>query len=175
VVKRIILVRHAEAPHKVNQEDIDRALNQQGIAEAKELGVFLHKIGLPELVLCSDVKRTKQTLTFALADKVESDYIPALYQNSCEVVMKQLMVPDVIDSVLVMGHNPSTTDMVSYLDCLGKPEVLARANDYRPTAKAIVIESEADFWYEIESSKNTVEQVFIPGAKSWFCKILPKK
>jgi phosphohistidine phosphatase len=167
MVKRVILVRHADAPHKLNQDDIDRELSQQGIDEARGLGAFLHELGLPELALCSDVKRTKRTLALALGNEVDRDYIPSLYQNSCEVVMKQLIVlPDVINSVLVMGHNPSTTDMVSYLECVGEPEIMALANDYRPTAKAIVIESEADFWYEIESSKNRVEQVFIPSAKN---------
>lgn len=62
-VKRLILLRHADSEVTSKVRDHDRPLSQEGKAEAKQIAQLLSSQGwIPDLVLASNSKRTKQTL-----------------------------------------------------------------------------------------------------------------
>ena len=63
-MRDLILLRHAHAESAgIGQDDIDRPLSRQGLAEAEAAGKWLkaHNL-LPDRILCSNARRTRETL-----------------------------------------------------------------------------------------------------------------
>ena len=62
-VRRLILLRHADSEVSSNVRDYDRPISTQGMRQAASIAQKLQAMGwLPDLVLASNSKRTKQTL-----------------------------------------------------------------------------------------------------------------
>jgi phosphohistidine phosphatase len=131
------LLRHAEAEDGGRKSDFERVLTKFGRAQAKLVGEYLKDNNIiPDLILCSDAVRTKQTLE--LANEVchlhlQIRYLSELYNAHTDVLEKQLfMVDEDIKSVMLIGHNPAITmlplrfkipefiDGINDLSCTGK-------------------------------------------------------
>src|SRR3546814_3844287 len=67
-MRELILLRHAHAePPATGQSDLDRPLSAEGNAEAEAAGRWLQEQRLvPDLVLCSPSRRTRETLEAVL-------------------------------------------------------------------------------------------------------------
>ena len=67
-MRELILLRHAHAdPALPGQSDMDRPLSAEGLAEAESAGRWLRDQGLvPDCVLCSPARRTRETLEAVL-------------------------------------------------------------------------------------------------------------
>ena len=63
-MRELILLRHAHAePAAAGQDDIDRPLSRQGLAEAEAAGKWLKDHGyLPDRIIASPARRTRETL-----------------------------------------------------------------------------------------------------------------
>jgi phosphohistidine phosphatase len=120
--RTLVLLRHAKAEPFGEHPDFDRKLTKNGEADADAAGSWLADQGLrPDLVLCSPAARTRQTwhgAAVALAQAApdpaapEVHYEPSLYSGGrTEVVDLLRAVPDDIDTVLVVGHNPTISDV----------------------------------------------------------------
>jgi phosphohistidine phosphatase len=120
--RTLVLLRHAKAETPGDLLDFDRRLTAAGQASATAAGVWLAARGLhPDLVFCSPAARTRQTwhgVAVALADAdpvgraPEVGYAPALYESSRTAVVDLLRtVPDDVRTVLVVGHNPTMSDV----------------------------------------------------------------
>ena len=68
-MRELILLRHAHAePAATGQPDMDRPLSPEGLAEAEAAGRWLAEQALiPDRVLCSPSRRTRETLEAVLA------------------------------------------------------------------------------------------------------------
>ncbi|MFW8211369.1 SixA phosphatase family protein, partial [Klebsiella pneumoniae] len=68
-MRELILLRHAHAePATPGQADLDRPLSPVGLAEAEAAGKWLKENKLlPDCVLCSPARRTRETLEAVLA------------------------------------------------------------------------------------------------------------
>ncbi|SDY21841.1 phosphohistidine phosphatase [Micromonospora pattaloongensis] len=79
--RTIVLLRHAKAENPDGIADADRPLTARGHADAAAAGAWLaHSGHLPDLVICSPAKRTRQTwhgVALALAEAVTSAENPA--------------------------------------------------------------------------------------------------
>jgi phosphohistidine phosphatase SixA len=89
-VRRLILLRHADSEISSNVRDYDRPISMQGMRQAASIAQKLQQLGwLPDLVLASNSKRTKQTLDHMaqlwkeLGD-VDSHYLGSLYTVSMQ-------------------------------------------------------------------------------------------
>ena len=62
-MRELILLRHAHAESAAaGQDDRDRALSRQGLAEAEAAGRWLKDHGyLPDRVVCSPARRARET------------------------------------------------------------------------------------------------------------------
>jgi phosphohistidine phosphatase len=121
-VRTLVLLRHAKAETPGELPDFDRRLTEKGDADADAAGSWLADERLrPGLVLCSSARRTRQTwqgvsVALAQADpetpSPEVHYEQSLYDGGrTEVIDLLRAVPDSVRTVLVIGHNPTMTDV----------------------------------------------------------------
>ena len=137
-VRTLVLLRHAKAEAPGPISDFTRSLTKTGDADADAAGAWLADQGLrPDLVLCSPATRTRQTwqgVSVAMAQvhpdvaAPEVHYETTLYEGGRTDVIDLLRaVPDEVGVVLVVGHNPTVTDVSILLrpyDGLGRVEGL---------------------------------------------------
>jgi len=124
--RTLILLRHAKAETPGKLPDFERRLSEKGLADADAAGSWLADARLaPGLVLCSPANRTRETwhqvaigLAQAAPDSAapEVHYELGLYEGGrTEVIDLLRAVPDEIHTVLVVGHNPTMSDVSALL------------------------------------------------------------
>ncbi|MEU4420643.1 histidine phosphatase family protein [Actinoplanes sp. NPDC024001] len=122
--RTLILLRHAKAETPGDFDDYDRALIPRGESDAGAAGSWLADEKLhPDLVICSSAKRTRQTwqaasLTLAHDSRPapEVRYEEDLYWGGRTEVFDLLRaVPDEIRTVLIVGHNPTMSEVSALL------------------------------------------------------------
>jgi len=121
-MKRLIVVRHAKATHRPGFADIERPLTGRGRRDARAAGEWLlHQRLIPELVLCSTSRRTRQTwdhLAAALAAgrNIEVQYDPQLYLGDEDDVLDAVgATPGDVQTLMIVGHNPSMQQVAAGL------------------------------------------------------------
>lgn len=110
VTRRFIVMRHAKAEGHGRKPDFDRELTISGIEDARSVAAQFTEFGIvPDHVLCSASRRTRDTLAAVLAC-IPGDCTIALRQSLYEAEPPQLRdslrtAPG--QCVLLVGHNPS--------------------------------------------------------------------
>ena len=143
-MKRLYLLRHAKSSwDDPTLADHDRPLAPRGRRAAKVMAEHLGRKGIaPELVLCSPSRRTRQTLKRlapALGKRANVQINPALYAAPEADLLEVLHeVPDEVESVMVIGHNPGIQDLALNLARPGSES--ARVRSKFPTAALATLE-----------------------------------
>jgi phosphohistidine phosphatase len=120
--RTLVLLRHAKAETPGGNLDFERRLTEGGEVDAGAAGCWLADQRLhPDLVFCSPAVRTRQTwhgVSVALAQAREGGGTPEvryrqdLYDGGRTEVFDLLRaVPDTARTVLVVGHNPTVSDV----------------------------------------------------------------
>ena len=120
--RTLVLLRHAKAQTPDDGPDFDRRLTERGETDADAAGSWLADERIhPDLVLCSPAARTRQTwqgVSIALAQAQagggapEVRYEEGLYAGGRTEVFDLLRsVPDTIRTILVVGHNPTVSEV----------------------------------------------------------------
>lgn len=126
--RKLIFLRHAESETRANTRDHDRPLSAKGKAQATEIAKKLEARGwLPDLVLASNAKRTRETLdemssVIHALTLVDAHYYGSLYtvaaldgQTASHLTE---CLREVVDDarhhcVLVVGHNKGWEEAAS--------------------------------------------------------------
>jgi phosphohistidine phosphatase len=152
-MKRLYLLRHAKSSWKdTTLPDHERPLSGRGRRAAKSIARHLRGRGIePDLVLCSTARRARETL-----DRIESalgastvEVEGGLYAASAHALLERVRsVPDTVESVLLIGHNPSLQELA--ID-LARPSAAADelAAKYS-TAALATLELQALSWRELD-------------------------
>lgn len=120
--RTLVLLRHAKAETPGAEPDFDRRLTARGETDADAAGAWLADERIhPDLVLCSPAARTRQTwqgVSIALAQaqpglvSPEVRYEKSLYAGGRTEVFDLLRaVPDTVRTILVVGHNPTMSEV----------------------------------------------------------------
>jgi len=120
--RTLVLLRHAKAETPDDGLDFDRRLTARGETDADAAGAWLADERLrPDLVFCSPAARTRQTwhgVAVALeqahpgSGSPEVRYEKGLYFGGRTEVFDLLRaVPDSVRTVLVVGHNPTMSEI----------------------------------------------------------------
>ncbi len=124
--RTVVLLRHAKADRPVGLPDTDRPLTDRGHADAAAAGAWLVNQGyVPDLVLCSPARRTRQTwhsvaVALAGAGSPVVRYERPLYEGSPDDLLKVLQSAEPeYRTVLLIGHNPTISQLSEQLDAHG--------------------------------------------------------
>jgi phosphohistidine phosphatase len=122
----LVLLRHTKAESPDRSPDLDRPLTNRGHADAGAAGAWLAAQGhVPDLVLCSPAKRTRQTwhaIAVALAETAGSAspvvrYERLAYDGSPRDLIDLIRaLDDDVGTVLLIGHNPALSQLSALLD-----------------------------------------------------------
>ncbi|MDB5539665.1 MAG: phosphohistidine phosphatase [Devosia sp.] len=156
---RLILVRHAKSAwDDPGLADIDRPLAERGLEAAAWIGDTLARLKLvPEIILCSPARRTRETLELAMA-RLDADlrqgevvWSDELYEQRDEDYI-DVIARDGGDAgvLMLVGHNPATEETATLLAGKGDPQALARLMDRFPTGAIAVLDFDVAHWRAAE-------------------------
>jgi len=152
-VPTLVLARHAkaEAPQP-GLDDHSRALTLEGRDAAVRLAERLHAMGVnPDVALVSSANRTVQTFKrmATVWDGVDLHIEEGLYECSRERFIAVLARVRDADTVLMVGHEPTTSHVAAWLSGDGSlTQPLQRVSLGMPTAAAAVLDLDTP-WAEI--------------------------
>ncbi|GAA0564266.1 histidine phosphatase family protein [Paractinoplanes ferrugineus] len=120
--RTLVILRHAKAEAPTDDPDFDRRLTTRGETDADAAGAWLADERIrPDLVFCSSAARTRQTwqgVSIALAQAhpgqpaPEVRYEKSLYSGGRTEVFDLLRtVSDTVRTVLLVGHNPTVSEV----------------------------------------------------------------
>ena len=154
---RLIVMRHAKSDWETNAPtDHARPLNKRGRRDAPQIAAKLVELGWqPDRVLSSDSQRTTETFERMSGSFVdpgpEVAYFNSLYHAGiAEIEEVVSLVPDEVECVQVLGHNPGWQSAVYWLT--------GEAHDMT-TANAALMEIEAKNWVDAISRETQWELV----------------
>lgn len=176
----LALLRHAKSSWEDSSlSDFDRPLNARGQSAAPLMGRKLAELDIiPELILCSTSKRTRQTLESAMIAAEEINGARAsvgdkkaprivfeddLYLASSMDLFRRLRaIPSGPETVLLVGHNPGLQDLAAMLAGKGDAKSLSRLLEKYPTAGLAIIHFEASTWRDIAPGDGRLEAFITP-------------
>lgn len=117
--RRLILLRHAKSDWP-DVPDHDRPLAKRGRKDAPVVGRWLRDHGyLPEVVVCSTARRTRQTWELVAPEVDRSPSVhfePRAYAASpLTLLYLARELPDRYRAALLIGHNPGIEDLANSL------------------------------------------------------------
>jgi phosphohistidine phosphatase len=114
------LLRHAKSSWRDGDlADRDRPLNARGHRAGRLLTAHFAREAPPDLVLCSSARRTRETF-----DHIAGAYAApppvlmedGLYLGGAQAIMRRIeAVPDSVETLLVIGHNPGLHELAAAL------------------------------------------------------------
>lgn len=118
-MRELVLLRHAHAePASTGQADLDRPLSPEGLAEAEAAGRWLRDNGfVPDRVLCSPSRRTRETLEAVLGcvGYVDQRLEPSIYEATPGMLMELADAHREVGRLLLVGHNPGFEQLSALL------------------------------------------------------------
>ena len=147
-MKRLILMRHAQAESRASGGDRARRLTAAGAGAAAETARQLAENGYaPDLVLVSTAQRTRETWAVAEASfpGAEARFDADLYNADSETLLDLAEAANAA-SVMVVGHNPGIHDAAVRLLTRDPAPAAATARLLSgfPPAAAVVVRLRAD-------------------------------
>lgn len=142
-MRELILLRHAHAESaRTGQDDIDRALSAEGLAAAEAVGRWLSEHGLvPDCVLCSPSRRTRETLEAVLGvvGYVDQRVEECVYEATPGALIEIVDRNRDVGRLMLVGHNPGLERLVALMES-------GQSGDYRgmPPAGVAVLTLPAD-------------------------------
>ncbi len=171
-MKRLILLRHAKAVGQITgQEDHERTLAERGRSDAIRMGQYLREEdSVPELVLCSDARRTRETLDLVIpqlgttpAVRHMAELYLARWLSIINIIRQ---VRDMANVLMVVGHNPGLEDCARRL---ARPPGDTKARELHqllqseyPTGALALFDFDIDAWSAVERGQGELESFVRP-------------
>ncbi len=161
--KTLIIMRHAKSSWTTDDADFHRPLAGRGRRDAAAAADYLQRAGVvPDLVLCSAATRARQTWESLAAGGVDAGvvtYSDDLYHSDSDDVLAVLRtLPDTVETVMVIGHQPTLGYLVSDV-CAGDPRGQLAAG--LPTSAIAVLSFDGP-WSGLERRSAALVTVEIP-------------
>jgi phosphohistidine phosphatase len=167
-MRRLLLLRHAKSSWaEPGASDHARPLNRRGQEAAPRIGAYLgrHKL-IPDCVLCSTAKRTRETWDLVSAEMraaPQAAYVERLYDASPRTLLEVLRHADAAaKSVLVVGHNPGLQEVATELIAAGDLDDRERLREKLPTGGLVVIDFAITDWSKLHARSGRLERFVVP-------------
>ena len=161
MTKQLIIVRHGKSSNNNSDiKDIDRTLLPKGIIDTKEIAKKLKDNNIvPDIIISSPANRALHTTTiicrtlkFPYKNINVEDLI--YYSYSDEIIKLIKETDDSINSLMIVGHNPTLTDIANHF--LNNPIFDL------PTNGVVVLDFNCNEWINIKKKKLVSEAVDYP-------------
>lgn len=167
-MRRLLLLRHAKSSwSQPGASDHERPLNRRGQEAAPRIGAYLgrHKL-VPEVVLCSTAKRTRETWDLVAAGMraaPAATYVERLYDAGLRTLVDIFRQADpAAKSVLVIGHNPGLHEVATDLIAAGDLDDRERLREKLPTGGLVVIDFAITEWSKLHTRSGRLERFVVP-------------
>ena len=169
-MKRLLLLRHGKAEGQAS-DDKKRALIARGKTDSTRMGRFLREDAyIPDLVLCSDSVRTRQTLDAVspeLQAKPDVKYLAELYLAEPELILSLIRkANDKYPSLMIVGHNPGLEQCALALASVPLEKKLRKRYDVMdekfPTCALAVIDFEVEHWRDVTPGRGDLDAFVRP-------------
>jgi len=159
-MKTILLFRHADAASRRDYAtDHERPLTSRGRSDAQLMGHFLTAIDQqPDHMVTSTATRARQTLTQAREaggwpHRTQAN--DALYDaHATDVMAVARDTPDTVDTLMLVGHNPTFTDAAIRL--------IAGGNLRMTTGTIARIDLQVDTWTAVQFERGRLTWLIGP-------------
>lgn len=143
-MSRLLLLRHAKAVWaKPGMKDYDRPLDVEGHNALDRLAGAMRIAGLlPDRVVLSGSCRTRETafgLRTRLGIEVETVIDDEIYSGGAAEYLRSIRAHGDVETLMLVGHNPSMEDLALALCAKGDPDSLDRLHAGFPTAALATI------------------------------------
>lgn len=165
-MKTLIVIRHAKAvAHDEAQTDFERALAPRGHRDALVMSQRVaNEQPVPDVMLVSTARRTTETASYFTdawgigAHAVHRD--ARIYDAPLRTLLTLIAeLPNDVSSAVIVGHNPSVSDLVYYLTS-GEYGGMA-------TCTVVVVEMKsAASWDEVAAGTGRVRHSYEPESAS---------
>ncbi len=166
---KLAILRHAKSSWaEPAQADFDRPLAPRGLQAAPLMGRHMLEIGLrPDVVLCSPAARTKATAALVLAafglQQPRVVFDAMIYEATADNLFARLQgVPDSVETVLLIGHNPGLQDLVLGLAERPLPKAYADLEVKLPTAALVLLQIPVGTWSSLGLGMCRIAHVMRP-------------
>ncbi len=157
-MKTLLILRHAQAVHFGNTSDHDRPLTEKGVQDAQRMGRLFRGIR-PTQILCSTAKRALATAELVtqvsgLTTKIQA--LRHLYDSDLSEHLQILSnLGAAVDSVLIVGHNPTLEQLASAL--VNRPVTMK-------TGALAILGLSVEYWQKLgESAQADLVGLFYPA------------
>ena len=165
-MKIIFLLRHASANQfQENLEDHEKILNNEGKKQSELIAKWLKENNFSiDCVRSSTAKRAMET------SKIVFDYLKipiasekALYLcSSTEIIDLLKNLDDQMNSIAVVGHEPSISETLKLLVGDARPDLEAKIKDAYPTGGLSIINLNIEKWIELKEKEGTLDAFLEP-------------
>ncbi|MFK3733590.1 SixA phosphatase family protein [Streptomyces sp. NPDC088090] len=165
-IRRIVLLRHAKADWG-QETDHERPLAERGRKDAPVAGRRLAQSGIDfDLALCSTAARTRETWKLAvheLAERPRTVYEERIYEASPgELIALLNEVPEDVDDLLVIGHNPGIHGLADALAGEAEGDTLARMTRSGYPTSAYAVLTFTGTWKSVEHGVARLVEFWTP-------------
>jgi phosphohistidine phosphatase len=162
----LLLIRHAKAVHDP-MPDERRPLAPRGVIDARAAGEWIREHGLaPDYVVLSPSRRTVQTWGTAaesLTDVPTPVVDDRIYHEGSESLLGVLRdVPEDADTVVMVGHNPSTHGLALALDAGGGNKQARAELESRFPTSGIAVFTVSGRWAELDEGGAVLRDFAVP-------------
>jgi phosphohistidine phosphatase len=164
--RRLILLRHAKSDWPAGVDDLRRPLADRGIGDATRAGPLLADLAVPDAVLCSPARRTRETWQLvgeAFTPPPPLRVVPELYGADAEELLAIVaMIPGGVRTAVVVGHEPTMSTTATALAGPGSAaDDLARLRAKFPTCGIAVLELAGD-WGDLAPGGAVLTRFLVP-------------
>jgi len=163
--RTLILMRHAKSAYPPGVDDHERPLNLRGTRQATQAGTWLQdNFNRIDAVLCSTATRTRATLAQTGVHSQLVRFSDKLYDSTPGITLGEInAVPDSAITVLVVGHEPTTSQLALALANAGSSsaEAANRISTKFPTSAIAVLTTRSP-WSRLELGGASLTTFHVP-------------
>ena len=162
-MRTLVLMRHAKSDYPEGVPDHQRPLAARGIREGALAGDWLRAhVPAIDTVLCSSATRTRETLA-RTAVEAPAAFLDRLYGASPgEVIAEINKVSDDVDTLLVVGHEPTMSHLALGLAGPGSDRESAERIDRKYPTSAIAVLRVPGSWSDLGLSGAELTSFHVP-------------
>lgn len=162
-MRTLVLMRHAKSDYPAGVSDHERPLAARGRHEAGLAGQWLRdNAPAIDAILCSSAVRTRQTLKRTGVEAPVS-YLDELYGAVPGTMIAEInRVEDGVETLLVVGHEPTISDVALGLAGPGSDRAAAEQIYLKYPTSAIAVLRVPGPWAELELSGAELTSFHVP-------------